>query len=131
MSKFDFIFKDGDKMLDLCDELEQVLNRYGLTLISFIDGKFVEGEDNFTGNIVAFLIQRKERMTPMIELIDKKALIEHLNTTYYRDVIEEIKKFTVFMKVDDDILERIEERTTCSMEIVVDGNQNTNGGNEQ
>lgn len=70
-------------------------------------------------------------MTPMIELIDKRALIENLNTTYYGDVIEEIKKFPVFMKVDDDILERIEERTICSMEIVVDGDQNTNGGNEQ
>lgn len=28
-----------------------------------------------------------------LELIDKKALIEHLNTTMYRDVIEEIKNF--------------------------------------
>lgn len=54
MSKFDFIFKDSDKMLALCDELEQVLNNHGLTLVSFIDGKFVEGEDDFTGNIVAF-----------------------------------------------------------------------------
>lgn len=49
MSKFDFIFKDGDKMLALCDELEQVLNNHGLTLITF-----VEGIDDFTGNIVAF-----------------------------------------------------------------------------
>lgn len=54
MSKFDFLFKDGDKMLALCDDLEQVLNKHGLTLISFIDGKFVEGEDDFTGDIVAF-----------------------------------------------------------------------------
>lgn len=28
-----------------------------------------------------------------IELIDKQALIDHLNTTMYRDVIEEIKNF--------------------------------------
>lgn len=54
MSKFDSIFKDGDKMLALCDELEQVLNKHGLTLITFIDGKFVEGENDFTDNIVAF-----------------------------------------------------------------------------
>lgn len=60
MSKFDFIFKDGDKMLDLCDELEQVLNKHGLTLISLIDGKFVEGEDDFTDNIVAFFDMKGE-----------------------------------------------------------------------
>ena len=29
----------------------------------------------------------------IIELIDKQALIKHLNTTIYRDVIEEIKNF--------------------------------------
>lgn len=28
-----------------------------------------------------------------IELINKQALIDHLNTTMYRDVIEEIKNF--------------------------------------
>ena len=29
----------------------------------------------------------------LIELIDKKALIKHLDTTMYRDVMEEIKNF--------------------------------------
>ena len=29
----------------------------------------------------------------IIELIDKQALIKHLNTTMYRDVMEEIKNF--------------------------------------
>ena len=29
----------------------------------------------------------------LLELIDKQALIKHLNTTFYRDVMEEIKNF--------------------------------------
>jgi len=47
MSKFDYITKDGDLTLSLANDLEQVANKYGLTLLSFV-------EDDFEGNIVAY-----------------------------------------------------------------------------
>lgn len=50
MNKFGFIFDDADKMLNLAEDLEQVLNKYGLTLITYAPGN---GE--FEGNILAFI----------------------------------------------------------------------------
>ena len=50
MSKFGFIFDDADKVLNLAEDLEQVLNKYGLTLITF-----TPGESEFEGNMLAFL----------------------------------------------------------------------------
>ena len=50
MNKFGFIFDDADKMLDLAEDLEQVLNKYGLTLITYAPG---EGE--FDGDMLAFI----------------------------------------------------------------------------
>lgn len=49
MSKFDYIFDDADKVLALAEDLEQVLNKHGLTLITFVNG-----QDEYEGNIVAF-----------------------------------------------------------------------------
>lgn len=51
MGKFDYIFKEEDNNVIplLTNDLEQVLNKYGLTLITFVDG-----QDEFEGNIVAF-----------------------------------------------------------------------------
>lgn len=49
MNKFDYIFDDADKVLALTEDLEQVLNKYGLTLITFVNG-----QDEYEGNIVAF-----------------------------------------------------------------------------
>lgn len=50
MSKFGYIFEeDNNIMLNMCNDLEQVLNKYGLTLITFVNG-----QDEFEGNIVAF-----------------------------------------------------------------------------
>lgn len=53
MSKFDYITKDGDLTLSLANDLEQVANKYGLTLLSFV-------EDDFEGNIVAYFDLYKE-----------------------------------------------------------------------
>ena len=50
MNKFGFIFDDADKVLNLAEDLEQVLNKYDLTLITFTSG---EGE--FDGNMLAFI----------------------------------------------------------------------------
>ena len=49
MNKFDYIFDDADKVLALAEDLEQVLNKYGLTIITFVNG-----QDEYEGNIVAF-----------------------------------------------------------------------------
>lgn len=49
MNKFDYIFNDADKVLALAEDLEQVLNKHGLTLITFVNG-----QDDYEGNIVAF-----------------------------------------------------------------------------
>jgi hypothetical protein len=54
MSKFDYIFKsDGDEMLQLCDDLEKVLNKHGLTLITFLNGEAVSEDHEYDGNILA------------------------------------------------------------------------------
>lgn len=53
MDKFDYITKDGDLTLSLANDLEQVANKYGLTLLSFV-------EDDFEGNIVAYFDLYKE-----------------------------------------------------------------------
>lgn len=37
MNKFDYITKDGDLTLSLANDLEQVANKYGLTLLSFVE----------------------------------------------------------------------------------------------
>lgn len=70
-----------------------------------------------------------------LKLIDVNALIEHLNTTMYRDVIEEIKNFPtitpVFARqVNGAILllpthtfEDIKNGTVCSVEIRGDKNE--------
>lgn len=49
MNKFDYIFNDADKVLALAEDLEQVLNKHELTLITFVNG-----QDDYDGNIVAF-----------------------------------------------------------------------------
>lgn len=49
MNKFDYIFNDADKVLALAEDLEQVLNKHGLTLITFVND-----QDDYDGNIVAF-----------------------------------------------------------------------------
>ena len=47
MSKFDYIFSDADKMLELCEDIEAVLNKYGLTLITYVQGdNEYEGKTN-------------------------------------------------------------------------------------
>lgn len=53
MDKFDYITKDGDLTLSLANDLEQVANKYGLTLLSFV-------EDENDENIVAYFDLRKE-----------------------------------------------------------------------
>lgn len=55
MNKFDYIFDDADKVLALAEDLEQVLNKHGLTLITFVNG-----QDEYEGNIVAFFDVRGE-----------------------------------------------------------------------
>ena len=67
----------------------------------------------------------------MIELVDVNALIEHLNTTMYRDAIEEIKKFPVIMKVNTDLLKCIEKGTMNNMEIVIDRSAKEQMNNEK
>ena len=53
MDKFDYITKDGDLTLNFANELEQVANKYGLTLLSFV-------EDENDENIVAYFDLRKK-----------------------------------------------------------------------
>lgn len=65
-------------------------------------------------------------MNEPIELIDKQALIEHLNTTFYRDVMEEIKRFPPFMKINKEVLEDIEKGRMSSIEFVVDRKETKN-----
>ena len=53
MDKFDYITKDGDLTLNFANDLEQVANKYGLTLLSFV-------EDENDENIVAYFDLRKK-----------------------------------------------------------------------
>ena len=56
MSKFDYIFKeDNDIMLNMCNDLEEVLNKYGLFLITFVNG-----QDEYEGTIVAFFDTKED-----------------------------------------------------------------------
>lgn len=56
MNKFRYIFEDADKMLNLAEDLEHVLNKYGLTLITYAPG---DGE--FEGNMLAFFDVAEEQ----------------------------------------------------------------------
>lgn len=53
MDKFDYITKDGDLTLNFASDLEQVANKYDLTLLSFV-------EDENDENIVAYFDLRKK-----------------------------------------------------------------------